>query len=535
MSRNLRYILLPLLIMVLLLTAVSFAAAEMNSETATVEKVAAKAKITIQPKNQENILVGKTAKFTVKASGKKLKYQWYYKEAGSSKFVAWKKGTKATLSFKTKANQNGMKFYCQITDSTGKKVKSKTVSLTLFQITEEPEHARGVYMDEKVSFTVGATGKGLKYQWYSKKKNDTEFTAVAGATKKTLSFQPTADMDSAQFYCVVTNSAKKTLTTKTVELLFVTDIFEDGLHYALTNLHDGLDLVGFEEERDRPKVTVPSTVRGFPVYGILFDAFKNNKTIEELTTPDENLWIIWDSAFEDCPNLKKVTFGLALNSVHEYAFSGCTKAEFFLTDYMDLIGFDAFKGVENYIKVNADTRTYDAIMQTRQHCEVNFGSYSMWIDEGNIKRAAINTVCPTEITLPKMVDMMEDHLFEGWKGLKVVNFQPDDDFYNVSAWAFKDCTELTTVHLGKDVHDIALSAFEGCWLLKDIVLPEGLNSIDSYAFKGCSDLTTLTIPKNTHTFGEGIFDDCPVKLLVYRDSDAEAWVKTTTYTWDYAD
>jgi len=97
MSRNLRYILLPLLIMVLLLTAVSFAAAEMNSETATVEKVAAKAKITIQPKNQENILVGKTAKFTVKASGKKLKYQWYYKEAGSSKFVAWKKGTNLEL------------------------------------------------------------------------------------------------------------------------------------------------------------------------------------------------------------------------------------------------------------------------------------------------------------------------------------------------------------------------------------------------------------------------------------------------------
>lgn len=534
MSKKLRYILLPLLIMALLLTAVSFAAAEKGSEKAVAEK-ASKLKITTQPKNQDNILVGKTAKFTVKATGSKLKYQWYYKEEGASEFTLWKKMTKATLSFKAAKNQNNMKVYCEVSDSTGKKVKSKTATLTVFQITEEPEHERQAYMDTKVNFTVGATGKGLKYQWYRKKSGESKFTPVAKATKKTLTFLPTADMDKAQFYCVVTNSNKKTLKTKTVEMLFVSFIDEGGLHYELTALHDGLDLWGFTEGKDFAEVNVPATVRGFPVYGIQGGTFKNNKTITKLKTPDTNLWVIWFNAFEDCPNLKEVKFGLAMNSIHDRAFSGCTQAKFELTDYIDLIGYDAFNGVTDYLKVNAGTRTFTAIMKTLQHCEVNYGSYSMWIDNGTIKRAAINTVCPTEVTLPEGVDLMEDHLFEGWNELQVVNYQPEDDFYNVSAWAFKDCKALTTVNLSRFVNGIGMSAFEGCWLLKNIVLPEGLNDIGSYAFKGCADLQTLTIPKGTHTFGEGCFDGTPVTLRIYRNSPADEWVKTTTYNYEYVD
>ena len=533
MSRKLRCILLPLLILALLLTAVSYAAAEKGVLGAKAEK-ASSLKIITQPKSQDNILVGKTVKFTVKASGNKLKYQWYYKGADDSEFVAWNKKTKATLSFKATKRQNGMKVYCEVSDSSGRKVTSKTATLTLFQIIQEPEDEQQAYMDTDVNFTVDATGKGLKYQWYRKKKNEKAFTAVKkGGTRKTLSFVPTTDMDGAKFYCVVTNSAKKKLTTRTVEMHFVQWIEEDGLHYELTELRDGLDLWGFAEGKDHANVTIPATVRGFPVYGVQGGAFKDNKTIQKLETPDTNLWVIWGEAFDGCSNLKTVIFGQALNQIHDMAFRGCEKARFTLTDNIDLIGYSAFEGMTDYPKVYAGTRTFKAIMNTLQHCEVDYGNYSLWIDSGTIKRAAINNVCPTEITLPAMVDLMEDHLFENWKGLKVVNYQPDDDFFNVSAWAFKGCSELTTVNLSHFVNSIAQSAFEDCWLLKNITLPDGLNSIGSYAFKGCTDLQTLTIPKNTHEFGEGCFDGTSVKLLIYPGSEAEAWVKTTGYTWEY--
>jgi predicted DNA binding CopG/RHH family protein len=90
------------------------------------------ATITTQPKNV-NVEMGKTAKVTVKAIGDGLTYQWYIKNAGSSKWVK-SSVTTNTYSVKMSAAVEGRQVYCVVRDKYGNSVKSKTVTLNPNQL-----------------------------------------------------------------------------------------------------------------------------------------------------------------------------------------------------------------------------------------------------------------------------------------------------------------------------------------------------------------------------------------------------------------
>ena len=85
--------------------------------------------IVTQPKT---VLVAKnkTAKVTVKASGDGLKYTWYIKNAGSSKYTK-SSITKSTYSAKMTSKVKNRLVYCVVTDKYGKTVKTVTVKLKM--------------------------------------------------------------------------------------------------------------------------------------------------------------------------------------------------------------------------------------------------------------------------------------------------------------------------------------------------------------------------------------------------------------------
>ena len=87
------------------------------------------ATVTTQPKSV-TVKKNTTAKVTVKASGDGLKYTWYIKNAGASKYGK-SSVKKATYSTKMTAKSNGRRVYCVITDAYGKTVRTKTVILKM--------------------------------------------------------------------------------------------------------------------------------------------------------------------------------------------------------------------------------------------------------------------------------------------------------------------------------------------------------------------------------------------------------------------
>ena len=93
--------------------------------------VCTKPTITTQP-SSKTVSAGTSVRFTVKATGNALSYQWYYRTSSAGE---WKKcsGTgynTATLTVEAKSYRNGYQYRCKVTNVAGYKYSS-TVTLTV--------------------------------------------------------------------------------------------------------------------------------------------------------------------------------------------------------------------------------------------------------------------------------------------------------------------------------------------------------------------------------------------------------------------
>lgn len=152
---------------------------------------------------------------TVKATGDGLKYTWYVKDTGSSKYT--KSSVKTdTYSYTMTSKKAGRRVYCVVKDRYGNTAKTNTVTLSMINITKEPA---SVTLDAagKASTSVKASGKGMTYQWYVKNYGADKFSK-SSATGTTYSCNLTKEKPSRQVYCVITDKYGNTLQTKTVTL-----------------------------------------------------------------------------------------------------------------------------------------------------------------------------------------------------------------------------------------------------------------------------------------------------------------------------
>ena len=146
-----------------------------------------------------------------------LKYQWYYKNPGSSTF---KKSslTGKTYSTTMTAAMNGRQIYCEITDPYGVTETTKVAYIMLpeLAITKQPADAT-VSAGETATFTVKATGSGLKYQWYYRNEGATQWKKASG-TKASYSTKSTVERNGRQFYCEIKDSNGEYVKSKIVTM-----------------------------------------------------------------------------------------------------------------------------------------------------------------------------------------------------------------------------------------------------------------------------------------------------------------------------
>ena len=78
---------------------------------------------------------------------------------------------------------------------------------------------------------------------------------------------------------------------------------------------------------------------------------------------------------------------------------------------------------------------------------------------------------------------------------------------SISAGAFRDCTNLTSITIPNSVTSIGAYAFYGCTSLTSIMIPTSVTSIepDVFAYSG---LTSITIPNSVTSIGEYAFERC---------------------------
>ncbi len=178
--------------------------------------------ITLQPANAA-VCVGSTANFSVTANGAPLTYQWQLSVNGGATFTDVPGATAAAYSFTAALAQNNDQYRCTITGTCAPiTATSNAVVLTvntLPVINSQPANSI-ICNGSSASFSVGAMGTALNYQWQISTNGGTSFSNLAnggvyaGAATSTLSLtNATTGLNNNQYRCIVSGTCTPALTS----------------------------------------------------------------------------------------------------------------------------------------------------------------------------------------------------------------------------------------------------------------------------------------------------------------------------------
>ena len=233
-------------------------------------------------------------------------------------------------------------------------------------------------------------------------------------------------------------------------------------------------------------LTIPATITQIDTQAFLRNYELTNVVFQAAAAGDDPApLVIKNHAFDECYNLRSVTFREGLSEIEGYAFDGCT--------LLAEINFPE-SGTEGVVIADA------AFAGTEYESHLPFKFY---VDEMNIITGFRGT-CPAKLggadgyPWPEGVDCIGSDAFNGCTTLEHVTLPAG--IVSVALCAFKDCRNLTTVNFANSFSTLASiggEAFSGCTSLETVELDGDGLYVDASAFEGCSSLTTLT-------FGSGV-------------------------------
>ncbi len=220
-------------------------------------------------------------------------------------------------------------------------------------------------------------------------------------------------------------------------------------------------------------LSIGDNVKSIPAY--MFNGFTGLTGV--LTIPD-SVKSIGDCAFQNCSGLTSLTIGNAVSTIGYNAFSNCT-------------------GLTS-VAFNADSCT-------------NMGNdYSKPVFSG----------CTTVATLSigDNVKVIPQNAFNGLTGLQGTLIVPDS-VVSIGNCAFKGCSNLTKLVIGKSVREILSgsnwsnpSAFAGCSGITSLSFNADSCTVagnaNYLAFQGLTNLTSLTIGENVRVLPDRVFYNC---------------------------
>ena len=83
-----------------------------------------------------------------------------------------------------------------------------------------------------------------------------------------------------------------------------------------------------------------------------------------------------------------------------------------------------------------------------------------------------------------------------------------DSVTSIGEYAFNGCQSLSSIEIPDSVTSIADGTFAGCRSLSSITIPDGVTSIGKSVFYQCTSLSSVTIPDSVTSIGDGAFGDC---------------------------
>jgi len=199
---------------------------EVTSDTVTLSLASDSAPVILQQPVDVEAASGERAEVTVTAEGKGLTYEWFYANAGSTKFSKTDSFTGNSYYITMSEARDGRRVYCVITDADGNTLQTNTVTLSMsmpkLTITRQPADVT-VALGKTAAVTLEATGDTLTYEWYFANPGSDSFTRTASFTGNTYSVTMTEARNGRRVYCVITDADGNSVTSDIVTLRLVSN------------------------------------------------------------------------------------------------------------------------------------------------------------------------------------------------------------------------------------------------------------------------------------------------------------------------
>ena len=212
---------------------------------------------------------------------------------------------------------------------------------------------------------------------------------------------------------------------------------------------------------------------------VISERMFESSNLENVILPN-NIWSIYDRAFENCKQLKKINIPNKVTQITYGAFQNCTALE-----------------------------------------SIEFPSGIKTID----KNAFAGCTNLKLVVIPSTITNLSGGEFINCTGLKSVTINAA---ITTLGWTFAGCSGLETFTIPNSVTTIGESALEGCTGLIHITLPNSVTTIERWAFSGCTGLTGITMPNSVMAFSRGYdsFEGC-VNLKNLYLTNLSNWCKST--------
>ncbi|MBR5371500.1 MAG: leucine-rich repeat domain-containing protein [Oscillospiraceae bacterium] len=150
-----------------------------------------------------------------------------------------------------------------------------------------------------------------------------------------------------------------------------------------------------------------------------------------------------------------------------------------------------------------------------------FGEKVKYRNRDRVERAEFRGSELTELEMPDSIIVIGESAFRECRNLKTAHLS--NSICEIGAYAFRDCDALENILMPGEMRCpdgapgvIGIGCFEGCGLLREITIPEGVAVIGANAFHNCAALESVTLPRSLRAIRSGAFSGCArLKTLRY--------------------